>query len=123
MTIDDTQEDDTATAPGPDVDVGDNVSEGDELEDSQQSPRPQQSRLPPPVFTYDAFGRPKYCWPNIAAVQEGWYQLLVPPVLGQICFSLQQVLLCLEQMNHHLNAFCHTGTAMELMLCNKLSIA
>ena len=104
MTVDDSQEDDTAKTPGPDVKVGDNVSDRNEPQDSQQAPRPQRSRLPPPVFTYDALGQPTYCRPNIAAVQGGWYQLPVPPVLGQICFSLQQVLLCLEQMNYHLNS-------------------
>ena len=80
MTVGDTQEDDTATASGPDV-IGDSVSEGDEPEDSQQTPRPQRCRLPPPVFTYDALGRMTYCWPNTAAVQGGWYQLPVPPVM------------------------------------------
>ena len=84
MTVDDSQEDDTATAPGPDVEVGDNLSDGDEPEDSQQIQRPQRSRL-------------TYCWPNIAAVKEGWYQLSVPPVMGQIYFSPLQVRLCLDQ--------------------------
>ena len=99
MTVDDSQEDDTAKTPGPDVEVGDDVSDRNEPEDSQQPPRPQRSRLPPSVFTYNVLGQPTYCWPNIAAVQGGWYQLPVSPVMGQICFSLQQVLLCLEQMN------------------------
>ena len=56
MTVDITQEGDTDTALGPDVNVGDNVSEEDEPEDSQQTPRPQSSRLLPPVFTYEALG-------------------------------------------------------------------
>ena len=37
MTVDNTQEDDTAIAHGPDVKVRDNVSDGDEPEDSQQN--------------------------------------------------------------------------------------
>ena len=98
MTVDDTQKDDTATVPGPDVEV-----DRDEPEDSQQAPRPKRRRLPSPVFTYDALRRPTYCWSNIAAVQGDWYQPPVPHVMGQICFSLQQVLLCLEQMNQRLN--------------------
>ena len=58
MTADDNQEDDTTTAPGPEVKVGDNVSDGNEPKDSQQTPQPQQSRLPPLVFTYNAVGQP-----------------------------------------------------------------
>ena len=41
MTVDDSQEDDTAKTPGPDVEVGDNVSDRNKPEDSQQAPRPQ----------------------------------------------------------------------------------
>ena len=93
MTVDDSQEDDTAKTPGPDVEVGDNVSDRNKPEVSQQAPQPQRSRLPPPLFTYDALGEPTYWWSNVAAVQGGLYQLPVPPVMGQICFSLQQVLL------------------------------
>ena len=86
MTVDDTQENDAATVSVPCVEVGDNVSEKNEPENSQQTPRPHRSRLPPSVFTYDALGRPTYCWPNIAAVQGGWHQLPAPLVMGQIVF-------------------------------------
>ena len=118
MTVNDSQEDDTASAPGPDVKVGGNVNDGNEPEDSQQTPRPQRSRLPPPVFTYNALNQPTYFWPNIAAVQGGWYQLPVPPVIGQICLSLEQVLLCLEQINYHLNSlYAIQGHSLPINFC------
>ena len=114
MTVDDSQEDDTATVPGPDVEVGDNVSHGDEPEDSQQTLQLQQSRLPPPVLNYNA-----YCRPNMA-IHEGWYQLPVPSIMGQFFFSLQQVLLCLEQMNYHLNSLYTIQGQPKNFCCNEL---